>query len=114
MVDIVGSPDVTSEIDEYFVSVLQALAQIASQGRLGRVEHSILRTLDVAKDGTHYFPGGPLYRGPPAVCLRLWGFWQSRLEELGQLAGLREEIRKAALGAAETTGTTERRLANTL
>lgn len=44
---------------------------------------------DFAEDSTQYFPGGPLYQGPPAVCLQRWGFWQTRFEELGKLPGLR-------------------------
>ncbi|KAK9783983.1 hypothetical protein SCAR479_00542 [Seiridium cardinale] len=68
--------------------------------------------VDVANDSTQYFPGGPLYQGPPCVCLRRWGFWQARFEELGKHPGLSEEIRKAALRAAETMTTVEKRIAN--
>lgn len=69
---------------------------------------------DVAEDSTQYFPGGSLYRGPPAVCLQRWGFWQTRFEELGKVTGLRDEVRMGALEAAETMNVIERRIANTL
>ena len=69
---------------------------------------------DVAEDSTQYFPGGPLYRGPPTVCLQRWGYWQTRFEELGKVPSLRDEVRKAALEAAETMNVIERRIANTL
>ncbi|KAK6065697.1 hypothetical protein SCUP234_12458 [Seiridium cupressi] len=70
--------------------------------------------VDVAQDSTQYFPGGPLYQGPPCVCLRRWGFWQARFEELGKHPGLSEEIRNAALGSAETMTTVEKRIANAI
>lgn len=56
---------------------------------------------DVAEDSTRYFLGGPLYRGPPTVCLQRWGFWQTRFKELGKNASLRDEVRKDALEAVE-------------
>ena len=69
---------------------------------------------DVAEVSTQYFAAGPLYLGPPTMCLQRWGFWQTRFEELGKVTGLRDEVRKAALEAAETMNVIERRVANTL
>ncbi|KAL7915564.1 hypothetical protein GGI35DRAFT_475224 [Trichoderma velutinum] len=69
---------------------------------------------DVTEDSTQYFPRGPLYRGPPTVCLQRWGFWQIRFKELGKGNSLRDEVRKGALEAAETMNIIERRIANTI
>jgi hypothetical protein len=60
------------------------------------------------EDEANYIEGGPLYRGPPTMCLERWGFWLDRLEELGkEESGMSEEIRKAALEAAQTMRTIE-------
>ncbi|OTA92448.1 hypothetical protein M434DRAFT_324875 [Hypoxylon sp. CO27-5] len=69
---------------------------------------------DIADDETQYFPCGSLYKGTPAVCLQRWGFWQTRFEELGKDPRFNKEIQKAAVKAAETMTTIERRIANTL
>jgi hypothetical protein len=70
--------------------------------------------VEVAEDSTQWFPGGPLYQGPPCVCLRRWGFWQSQLQDLGKNSALSEEVRKAAFEAAGTMTAVERRTATTL
>ncbi|RDL33086.1 uncharacterized protein BP5553_08525 [Venustampulla echinocandica] len=67
------------------------------------------------EDSACYIEGGTLYHGPSTMCLRQWGFWLARFEELGkEESNLSEETRKAALEAAETMTTIERRVANTL
>jgi hypothetical protein len=61
------------------------------------------------------FEGGPLYHGPPAMCLQTWGFWLSRLEELGKTdSGMSQETRDLALEAAENMRTVERSVSLTL
>jgi hypothetical protein len=67
------------------------------------------------EDEANYVERGTLYHGPPTMCLRRWGFWLDRFEELGtEESGMREEIRKAVLEAAQTMRTIERGIANTL
>ncbi|KAH6647467.1 hypothetical protein BKA67DRAFT_649215 [Truncatella angustata] len=70
--------------------------------------------VEVAEDDTQYFPGGYLYQGPPCVCPKRWEFWQTRFQELGKHPCLREEIRRAALEAADTMTTVERQITNTI
>lgn len=66
-------------------------------------------------DIQRFFERGPLYDGPATMCLRRWGFWIDRFEQIGKAeSGMSEEIRTAALSAAETMKTVEGRLANTL
>ncbi len=58
------------------------------------------------EDEASFVEGGPLYHGPPAMCLRRWGFWLGRLEELRKEdPGMSEAIRKAVLEAAQTMKT---------
>jgi hypothetical protein len=66
------------------------------------------------EDDSQHFRSGPLYRGPQAVCLQRWGFWQTRFEELGENFSLKGEIRKEALKAAETMKTVERNIGHSL
>jgi hypothetical protein len=65
--------------------------------------------LDVTvEDEANYVQAGPLYHGPPTMCLRRWGFWLNRLEELGKNdSGMSEAIRKTVLEAAQIMKTTE-------
>lgn len=67
---------------------------------------------DIETNGQH-FAGGSLYRGPPMVCLQRWDYWQNRFEELGKATSLRDELRKAALEAAETMDVVKRQVSNT-
>lgn len=85
----------------------------ASTGLLRWVQDNI-GYADLETDPTQKFPGGPLYTGPEAACLRRWSFWQSRLEELGNDPDLHEGIRKMATKAAETMDAVERRFAHSL
>ncbi len=55
------------------------------------------------EDEANFVEGGPLYHGPPTMCLRWWGFWLDRLEELGKEdSGMSEAVRKAVLEAAQS------------
>ncbi|RFU25518.1 hypothetical protein B7463_g10823, partial [Scytalidium lignicola] len=67
------------------------------------------------EDEANYIEGGSLYDGPPTMCLRRWGFWMDRFEELGKEEfGMNEEIRKAVLEAAQAMRMIERGIAHTL
>ena len=67
------------------------------------------------EDEATYVEQGPLYHGPPAMCLKRWGFWLDRFEDLGkEESGLGEEVRKAALEAAQTMKSVEAGVGNTL
>jgi Protein of unknown function (DUF3632) len=72
---------------------------------------------DITVDDTaNYVEGGQLYHGPPTMCLRRWGFWLDRFEELGreQCGIISEDIRKAVLEAAQTMRTVETGVGSTL
>ena len=48
-------------------------------------------------DRAAYVDRGQLYDGPAAMCLRRWGFWTERLEELAkEELGLDEGVRNKA------------------
>lgn len=67
------------------------------------------------EDDANYIEGGPLYNGPQAMCLRRWGFWIERLQELGnEELGMGEGTRKTALDTAQTMKTIEGGMSRTL
>jgi len=88
----------------------------ASVCLLGWAQENVGHTDLTPEDGLQYIEGGPLYHGPPAVCLQRWGFWIERFEALGkdESLGLSEEIRQVAVLAAQTMVAVEKRMANTL
>lgn len=68
-----------------------------------------------AEDSSQYVEGGPLYQGPQTMCLKRWGFWMDRLEELGQQkSGMSDDTRKLALETVQVMRATERSVAHTL
>lgn len=71
---------------------------------------------DVSSDDySQYFENGPLYDGPSTMCLRRWGFWQDRFEDLGREGSdLGEEVRMVALDAVQKMKAAELRVAHTL
>ncbi|KAF6835856.1 hypothetical protein CMUS01_05637 [Colletotrichum musicola] len=64
-------------------------------------------------DDAAYVKRGPLYHGPPTMCLQRWGYWINRFNELGKdAAGAGEEAQKLALEAAKTMKQVEAQLGN--
>lgn len=63
-------------------------------------------------DAGNYVAEGPLYDGPPTMCLQRWGFWIDRFEELGKdgSSGVGDESRKLSLEAATTMRKVEAQL----
>ncbi|KAK6829502.1 hypothetical protein PG987_010086 [Apiospora arundinis] len=68
------------------------------------------------EDEAAYVEGGPLYYGPQTMCLRRWGFWMDRFQQLGDpnSSSLREEVREAALETVYYMNRVERGLGHTL
>ncbi|KAK6860443.1 hypothetical protein PG995_004079 [Apiospora arundinis] len=68
------------------------------------------------EDEVAYAEGGPLYQGPQTMCLRRWGFWIDRFQQLGDpnSSSLHEETREAALKTAHYMNQVERGLGHTL
>ena len=66
-------------------------------------------------DEEAYIENGPLYNGPPAVCLQRWGFWLDRFEAIGNgQLDIRKDLQEAAAEAAKTMKALEAKIANTL
>lgn len=54
------------------------------------------------EDEAVYWEGGPLYKGPPLMCLRRWGFWLDRLSNMGKSeSDISDETRKTVLATAQ-------------
>ncbi|KAI1077797.1 hypothetical protein F5B20DRAFT_550415 [Whalleya microplaca] len=69
----------------------------------------------IEADTANYVERGALYHGPATMCLRRWGFWLDRFEELGkEESGMSEGCRKAAVEAALIMKTVEKGTAHTL
>ncbi|KAJ3958986.1 hypothetical protein N0V92_004413 [Colletotrichum tropicale] len=72
------------------------------------------------KDSPQYVEGGPLYHGPPMMCLQRWGFWIERLEQLEKKGSITLEVERAAYFGVVASSTAsqmrwiERDMASTL
>ena len=105
------------ESDQMELKLLVACEWIrhASEPLLRWARNNIGYTDVPEDDELNYVEPGPLYHGPSTMCLRRWGFWQGRFEELAtEASGVSEETRKAALEAARTMNKVEASVGNTL
>ncbi|KAF6820577.1 hypothetical protein CSOJ01_00833 [Colletotrichum sojae] len=108
-------PSKTQEILDSRIKAACAWITHASKPLLRWALENAGRTDASPDDTAVYMDGGPLYRGPPLMCLQRWGFWIDRLEELGKDAsGAGGGARKVALETARTMRQVEARLGHTL